>query len=154
MSDRRLALALLILGAALFLLLPSWRRGDPGDRYALPAAQFQAKIAAQEAFATGRSESGQPIVRPPEGDIYLLARRWEWSPILELEAGKSYRLHVGTEDIGHGFHLTLGQIDRLLAPGWIEMIPIAPKAPGGFAVICSDYCGGEHNAMQAALRVY
>jgi cytochrome c oxidase subunit 2 len=154
MSDRGLALAIFILGGLLFVLLPAFRPSETGESVHLPLAELQAKIKAQETYATGKSESGVPIVRPPSGDVYLLARRWEWTPLLELEAGKTYRLHVTTEDVGHGFHLTLGEIDRLLAPGIVETVPLAPARAGSYQVICSDYCGGEHNAMQAPVRVY
>ena len=36
-----------------------------------------------------REESGYPVVHPPAGsDVYLIARLWQWWPILELEKDK------------------------------------------------------------------
>ena len=53
-----------------------------------------------------REESGYPVVHPPAGsDVYLIARLWQWWPILELEKDKSYRLHISSMDWMHGFSL-------------------------------------------------
>ena len=51
-------------------------------------------------------KTGVPVVRPPAGeDIYMLRRLWEWWPVLELEKGQSYRLHLSSVDWQHGFSL-------------------------------------------------
>src|SRR3990167_3319501 len=37
---------------------------------------------------------------PPEGsDVYLIARLWNFWPILELEKGKSYKLHLTSMEV-------------------------------------------------------
>ncbi len=50
---------------------------------------------------TVRTETDQkiPVVHPPAGsDVYLIARLWDWWPMLELEKGKTYRLHLTSMD--------------------------------------------------------
>ena len=45
-----------------------------------------------------------PVVHPPAGsDVYLEGRAWKWWPVLELEKGKTYRVHLSSMDIQHGF---------------------------------------------------
>jgi cytochrome c oxidase subunit 2 len=51
------------------------------------------------------TEQGVPIVEPPAGDIYFLARQWQWFPILKLKQGETYRLHLSSLDVLHGFSL-------------------------------------------------
>ncbi len=49
---------------------------------------------------------GRSFVHPPAGsDVYLIARLWQWWPMLELEEGKTYRLHLASMDWLHGFSL-------------------------------------------------
>jgi hypothetical protein len=44
------------------------------------------------------------VVAPPEGsDVYMIARLWNFWPILELEKGKTYKLHLTSMDYNHGF---------------------------------------------------
>ena len=37
-------------------------------------------------------------IRRAGSDVYLIARLWQWWPILELEEGKTYRLHLSSMD--------------------------------------------------------
>ena len=40
-----------------------------------------------------------PVVHPPTGgDVYLPASRWQWRPLIELEKGKCYRVHISSLD--------------------------------------------------------
>ena len=63
-----------------------------------------------------------PVVHPPPGtDIYMLARLWEWWPILELEKGKEYRLHLSSLDWQHGFSLQPTNINVQVHPGYTNL---------------------------------
>jgi len=92
-----------------------------------------------------------------DDDLYLIARQWEWSPALELKAGKAYFLHLASEDIQHAFHLekaATGQsIDVLLHPGTEYIIPLKIEQEGQYAIGCTQYCGIEHNKMRGHIIV-
>ncbi|WP_419796616.1 MAG: hypothetical protein ACNI26_09420 [Terasakiella sp.] len=92
-----------------------------------------------------------------DDDLYLIARQWEWSPTLELKAGKTYLLHVASEDIQHAFHLEKGatgqSIDVLLQPGIEYLIPLKIEQEGQYAIGCTQYCGIEHNKMRSYIVV-
>ncbi len=94
---------------------------------------------------------------PDDEDLYLIARQWEWSPELELKAGKAYILHVASEDIQHAFHLEKGatgqSIDILLQPGTEYLIPLKIEKEGQYAIGCTQYCGIEHNKMRSRIIV-
>ncbi|WP_135078247.1 hypothetical protein [Terasakiella sp. SH-1] len=90
-------------------------------------------------------------------DIYLMARQWEWSSELTLQAGQTYRLHLATADIQHAFHLSkeaTGQsIDILLQPGKEYIVALRNLREGVYAIGCTQYCGIEHNKMRGKLIV-
>ncbi|MFN3077976.1 MAG: quinol oxidase [Alphaproteobacteria bacterium] len=158
MRDRLAAVVFGILVVSLSAAMPAWRWiGKPPpveERYATTADDFAQRVAAMTAaHATGEMDDEVPVVRPPAGDIYLLARRFGFSPVLELEVGKHYRLHVATIDVLHGLNLPLGGTDLLLLPGQAVVLPLTPTREGYHAVQCSEYCGLRHSRMKSHLRV-
>lgn len=161
--QRLLAGLVLATAVALFAAMPAWRGYPPPPvtSYAASPEAFSAKVEAMTAaHATGEvtrdakdaMADGIPVVRPPAGDVYLLARRWQFWPIVELEAGRTYRLHVSSADILHGFHLNR-DIDLLLTPGIAHTFTVTPRPGERLVMQCSEYCGLLHNRMKATLRV-
>ena len=60
------------------------------ERYVEKVEAFAEEYQAVGADGQPREEEGVPVVRPPAGgDVYILARLWEFWPILELQKGKS-----------------------------------------------------------------
>lgn len=103
---------------------------------------------------TVREEAGIPVVRPPAGgDVYLLGRLWEWWPILELEKGKQYRLHVSSLDWQHGFSLQPVNINLQVHPGYETVLTITPSETGEYSVVCNEYCGIGHHTMVGRIYV-
>jgi cytochrome c oxidase subunit 2 len=95
-----------------------------------------------------------PVIAPPAGaDVYLVARLWSWYPILELEAGKSYRLHLMSMDWLHGFSLQPENINIEIHPGYEHVLTITPTAPGTYGIVCNEYCGINHHTMTSKLYV-
>lgn len=98
--------------------------------------------------------SGAPVVHPPPGaDIYMLGRLYEWYPILELESGASYRLHLSSMDLQHGFSLQPENINLQVHPGYEMVLTITPNKPGTYSVVCNEYCGLGHHLMVGHIYV-
>lgn len=98
--------------------------------------------------------TGIPVVHPPAGsDVYLVARMWEWWPILELEAGQSYRIHMSSMDLQHGFSLQPININLQVHPGYELITTVQPTAPGEYGVVCNEFCGIGHHQMAGKLYV-
>lgn len=98
--------------------------------------------------------TGIPVVRPPTGgDAYMLARLWEWWPILELKKGQSYRLHLSSMDWLHGWSLQPTNINIEVHPNYEMIITIKPDQAGVFGVICNEYCGVGHSQMVGRIYV-
>jgi cytochrome c oxidase subunit 2 len=101
-----------------------------------------------------QGETGIPVVHPPPGsDVYLIARTWEWWPILELEKGESYRLHLSSMDWQHGFSLQPVNINLQIYPGYEMVLTLTPTETGEFGIVCNEYCGIGHHEMLGRLIV-
>ena len=99
-------------------------------------------------------DSGIPVVHPPAGsDVYLIARLWEWWPVLELEDGKNYRLHISSMDWQHGFSLQPENINIQIHPGYEIVLTLTPKGPGDYGIVCNEFCGIGHHTMLGKIHV-
>jgi cytochrome c oxidase subunit 2 len=119
------------------------------DAYAAKAEAMTEKFKVREEGSTG-----VPVVRPPAGtDVYLVARLWEWWPILELEKGQSYRLHLSSLDWQHGFSLQPTNLNIQVHPGYEHVLTIAPSEAGEFGLVCNEFCGIGHHQMTGKIYV-
>ena len=101
-----------------------------------------------------REENGYPVVHPPPGsDVYLIARLWQWWPILELEKDQTYRLHLSSLDWQHGFSLQPQNINLQIHPNYDMVVTITPDVSGEFSIVCNEYCGIGHHTMLGKLYV-
>ncbi|HWC45028.1 MAG TPA: cytochrome C oxidase subunit II, partial [Casimicrobiaceae bacterium] len=95
-----------------------------------------------------------PVAHPaPGGDAYLIARLWQWWPMLELEEGKTYRIHLAAMDFMHGFSLQPENINIQVHPGYEHIVTVTPTSAGTFSIICNEYCGIGHHTMASKLYV-
>ncbi len=123
-------------------------RIDP-DLYAQRAEEVTEKYKIGE-----EGDTGVPIVAPPPGgDVYMIARLWEWWPVIQLEKGQSYRLHISSLDWQHGFSLQPVNINLQVHPGLEHIITITPLEAGVYTVVCNEYCGAGHHTMTGRIRV-
>jgi cytochrome c oxidase subunit II len=126
------------------------------ETYRTTPEQFQRKAQAVAAKYTVRTELDEkiPVVAPPPGsDVYMLARLWAFWPILELEKGKSYRLHLSAMDYNHGFSLQPANINIQVVPGFEHVVTVTPNQSGTYSVVCNEYCGINHHTMVGRIYV-
>jgi cytochrome c oxidase subunit II len=139
-------------------MMPLWyafgRQNVPTVTYRVQPqefAQITRDFAAQYKVGEDR---GIPIVAPPPGsDIYLLAQRWQWYPILQLRKGETYRLHLSSLDIQHGFSLQPGNLNLQVMPGYDYVATLVPTHSGEFSVICNEFCEIGHHLMVGKMIV-
>lgn len=124
------------------------------EAYRIAPSNYEAKV---EAFAKKyavREEQGVPVVKPPAGvDVYLLARLWQWWPILELEQGTHYRIHLSSLDWMHGFSLQPVNINISVYPGYEHVITLTPTERGEYGIVCNEFCGIGHHTMTGRIYV-
>lgn len=144
----------------MFFMMPYWhvygRQNLSNETYRVKPEMFQKATQEMVDKYTVRTETDMkvPVVHPPAGsDVFLIARLWQFWPILELEAGKSYRLHLTSMDYQHGFSLQPENINIQIIPGYEHVVNITPNRAGTYAIMCNEFCGIGHHKMVTRLYV-
>jgi cytochrome c oxidase subunit II len=129
-------------------LSPEVYRVDP-DKFLERATEF---VTANQIGEEGTT--GIEVARPaPGGDAYMVARQFQWWPVLQLEEGKTYRLHLSSTDVQHGFSLQPNNINIQVHPGLEHIVTITPTQAGEFTVVCNEFCGLGHHTMTGRIHV-
>lgn len=145
-------------GLFMFFFMIAWhfigQQNLSTETYRITTTAFEQKV---EAFAekyTVREEADTPVVKPPAGeDVYMLGRLWQWWPILELEKGQSYRIHLSSVDWQHGFSLQPTNINIQVHPNYEHVLTLTPTETGEFGIICNEFCGVGHHTMTGKIYV-
>ena len=150
----------LVWSLIMFIMMPLWhvygKQNLSNEAYRTTPEAYQAKAMAMVDEYTVRTETDQqiPVVRPPPGsDVYLIGRLWQWWPILELEKGQSYRLHLSSMDWQHGFSLQPTNINLQVHPNYELVVTLTPDETGVFGVVCNEFCGIGHHEMVGRIYV-
>jgi cytochrome c oxidase subunit 2 len=144
----------------MFFMMPYWhvygKQNLSTETYRTTPEAYAKKAQAVVDKYTVRTETAEkiPVVHPPVGgDVYLIARLWAWWPIVELEAGKTYRLHLSAMDYQHGFSLQPENINVQVLPGYEHVLKVTPNRAGSYAILCNEFCGIGHHKMVSKLYV-
>jgi cytochrome c oxidase subunit 2 len=142
----------------LTLMMPLWyfmgKQNVPTETYRVTKEQYTAKVNEMVAAYQVGEENGIPVVAPPAGaDVYLRASTWQWYPILQLEKGQIYRLHITSMDLEHGFSLQPVNINLQILPGYDYVATIQPTSTGEFTIVCNEYCFVGHHTMVGKIIV-
>jgi cytochrome c oxidase subunit 2 len=145
-------------GLVMFFMMIYWhgagKQNLSNEAYRITPEAFSAKAQAMVDQHTVRDEAGIPVVHPPAGsDVYLIARLWQWWPILELEKDQEYRLHISSMDWVHGFSLQPVNINLQIHPGYEMVLTVQPDEAGQYGVVCNEYCGIGHHLMVGRVHV-
>ncbi len=142
----------------MFFMMPFWhfkgKQNSTGEAYKVAPAKF-----AERTFAFAESnkvgeENGIPIVEPfPGGDAYLLGRMWSWYPILKLKKDQTYRVHISSTDLQHGFSLLPMNMNFQILPGYDHVLTLTPTQTGTFSIVCNEFCGIGHHLMTGKIIV-
>jgi cytochrome c oxidase subunit 2 len=140
------------------LVMPYWhfkgKQNSTGESYSVTPTAFAARVEQfVKANKVGERE-GVPIVEPPPGgDAYLQAQMWRWTPILKLKVGQTYRVHVSSLDLQHGFSLLPVNMNFQVLPGYDHLLTLTPTLPGEYSVVCNEFCGIGHHLMTGKILV-
>lgn len=152
-----------VWGMIMFVMMIYWhiygKQNLSNEAYKTTPELFAAKAEKFIAENTVRQEAGLdgneiPVVKVPAGgDGYLIARLWNWYPILELEKGKEYKIHLSSMDYNHGFSLQPVNINIQVIPGYEHVVKMTPTSTGTFAIVCNEFCGIGHHSMLGRIYV-
>lgn len=125
------------------------------EGYRIDEAEF-ASLTQQftEQHQTGESIGGIPVVAPPpDSDVYILATRFQFRPIIQLQRGENYRFLLSSNDVQHGFSLQPDNINLQVIPGYVSAVEMSPKETGTYEIVCNEYCGLGHHLMLGRIIV-
>jgi len=147
-----------IWGLIMFFMMIYWHavgeQNLSNEAYRITAEDFAARTNTMIEKYKVRDEAGFPVVHPPPGsDVYLIARLWQWWPILELEKDQSYRLHISSMDWLHGFSLQPVNINLQIHPGYEMVLTVKPDKAGEYGIVCNEFCGIGHHTMVGRMYV-
>lgn len=140
------------------LMMPYWhfrgKQNSSGETYTVTKDAFVERVNRfVEANKVG-DLNGVPVVQPAPGtDIYLLAQMWNWFPVLKLQKGQTYRLHMSSRDLQHGFSLQPVNMNFQVVPGYDHVLTLTPTSSGEFTIVCNEFCGIGHSTMIGKLLV-
>ena len=144
----------------MFAMMVGWhvwgKQNLSTETYKTTPDKFSAKTQEMVDKYTVRTETEEkiPVVAPPPGsDVYLIARLWNFWPILELEKDKTYRLHLTSMDYNHGFSLQPVNINIQIVPGYEHVLTITHNQIGTYHLLCNEFCGINHHTMVSRLYV-
>jgi cytochrome c oxidase subunit II len=144
----------------MFAMMVGWhvygKQNLSTETYKTTPEMFSNKTQAMVDKYTVRTETDLkiPVVAPPPGsDVYLIARLWNFWPLIELEKGKTYRLHLTSMDYNHGFSLQPVNINIQIVPGYEHVVKITPNQSGTYTIVCNEFCGINHHTMVSRIYV-
>ncbi len=62
-------------------------------------------------------------------------------------------IHVTSRDVIHGFWIPELRMKADMVPGLINTIRVTPTVPGTYHIICSEFCGVAHSAMDQKMVI-
>ena len=136
----------------LFAMMPLWHwkggQNPSGIRRKVePAAFLQRTQEFTRQYQIGKDRGMQIVAHPPGAYVYLTAMSFQWTPILQLERGKEYILHLSALDVNHGFSLYPINVNFQVVPGYDYGLRVTPNQSGDFRIICNEFCGIGHHTM-------
>lgn len=142
----------LILCLSLFVWMIMWhvygKQNPSSITYRTSTAEFGKLSEAYIKKNMIGADNGVPVVRPDaNSDVFLLAEMWRWSPVLVLQKDQSYKFHISSRDLVHGFSIQPVNMNFQVYPTYDYVLEIKPTESGEFKIICNEFCGIGHHAM-------
>jgi len=140
------------------IAMPYWhfygKQNATGESYRVTPTEFMARTQQFiENHKVGERDGVAVVEPPPGGDAYLLGQMWRWTPILKLKQGQTYRVHISSFDLQHGFSLQPLNMNFQVLPGYDHVLTLTPTSSGEFSIICNEFCGIGHHMMTGLVLV-
>lgn len=86
--------------------------------------------------------------------VVLRAEFYVFSPEqVRVPVGIPVTFRVTSPDVLHGFQIVGTNVNLTIAPGYISQATTTFETPGEYLVVCNEYCGLGHHAMQGKVVV-
>jgi cytochrome c oxidase subunit 2 len=102
------------------------------------------------------ASTAAPTAQAPEPRVIeVVARRFAFEPdVIEVKVGERVRLMVRSGDGLHGLEIKKLKIKKEIPRGATPVaIEFTADEAGRFPILCSEYCGDDHDSMRGTLVV-
>jgi len=123
-----------------------------------PAAASAPFDSRANSYAVRTLAQGKPSESRAENEpreIPVVARRFTFEPArIEVTEGEHIRLVVASGDGVHGVEIKKFKVNKKVPRGGEAItIDFVASSAGEFPILCSEYCGKEHEEMKGVLVV-
>ena len=86
--------------------------------------------------------------------VFAVAQMWQFQPAeIFIPVGSEVDFYVTSKDVVHGFNIYEKNVNLTAVYGNINKSTVKFDKPGIYKIICHEYCGVGHQAMQAQIIV-
>jgi len=91
-------------------------------------------------------------------ELHILAKMWlfdfnEGATEIKIPAGSVVDIFVTSKDVVHGVHINDTNFNVMAIPGTVGYMRVKFEKPGVYHVVCHEFCGVGHHAMQGTIIV-
>jgi cytochrome c oxidase subunit 2 len=87
-------------------------------------------------------------------EVYAVAQMWQFQPTqIYIPVGSEVDFYVTSKDVVHGFNISDKNVNMMAIYGNINKNTVKFEKTGIYKIICHEYCGVGHQAMQAEVIV-
>jgi len=117
------------------------------------SVMWSIRWAAATVLAALLTMMGASAAERPVDEIQITASRFAFEPAtIQVNAGEPVRLVIRSADTVHGFSIPALKIATQVPKGGAPVtIEFTAPAAGRYEIACSEFCGGGHGHMKAAL---
>jgi len=101
------------------------------------------------------SHVGTPI-ELPDGtiEVQMVAIMFAFVPNeIRVPPGRRIRFRLTSADVTHGFIVAGTNVNSMIVPGYISQFTTTFARTGDYLLMCHEFCGNGHHAMQGRIIV-
>jgi len=132
-------------------MMPIWlivgKQNVPAETFRVNPDTYREQVNEFAALHEVTTADGETVVAPPPGDVYAYAQRFSFFPVLQLEKGEEYRIHISSLDVQHGMSIQPVNLNFQVLPGYDYVLTMTPTESGEYTIVCNEFCGLGHHGM-------
>jgi len=104
-------------------------------------------------------EEGRLIKHAPDRyELHIVAKMWFFDmnngqTEIEIPVGSVVDIYLTSADVVHGMHINYTTVNLMAIPGTVNYARYKFDKPGVYHVVCHEFCGVGHHAMQSRIIV-
>jgi cytochrome c oxidase subunit II len=100
------------------------------------------------------SNLGSAVEADGSVTVRAIGQQYSFTPqCIVVPAETPITLRTTSADVVHGFLIEGTNINTMLVPGYISVLPVRFKAPGEHVMPCQEFCGIGHQGMWGKVKV-